>query len=766
MRVCSFALVMWATLPGCQSVSWLGGDGGNSKPVVAFVPGDTDAPTDDTDDTDPSTLKYTPDWDGVVAMADHSCVSCHIQGGTALGLPFPVAIQIDLDRGTGDLVVPFDPEGSTYWRVLIGELGPDDIADMPLDLPLLPMNEVDHIRLWILAGAPYPPLPRDLDQDGHDSFADGGGDCDDVDPLIHPDAIEICNNLDDDCDGSVDEALGQIWYDDVDGDGYGDDATAVESCVVIGGRINEGGDCADLDAFTNPGADELCDGRDNNCDGIADGFDALDIALWFIDDDSDGYGVIDGFAVGCEAPSGYVGNLDDCDDTRGDVHPGAAEGNCSDPTDYNCDGVTGFVDGDGDGVAACVDCADNNADAYPGAPEICDGIDNDCNTLVDDGLDADGDGYTSCAGDCDDTDPAINPAAIESCGALVDLNCDGGVGFVDNDGDGSPACDDCNDGNPDAYPGAFEACDGVDNNCDAVIDEGFNVDGDGFTSCGGDCDDSDPAIYPGSPEPDCTDPTDYNCDGSVAYFDGDGDGSATCVDCNDGNASIFPGAPEVCDGVDQSCDGLVDEGFDTDGDGFSTCMGDCNDNRFDTHPGAPEIWYDGIDQNCAGGSDFDQDGDGYTVIGAPAGTADDCDDTRANIHVGVAVDGVDGLDNDCDGLIDEGPFGVDFGTDVEPILTANCTNTQCHDGFMPAQGMNLTAGNAYANVVGVISAQNAPMPLITPSDTFNSYLLHKILGTHLAVGGSGTEMPKTPSPPLTQGELDLLTLWVTEGANP
>jgi len=752
------------SLAGCESVSWLGGTGGQI-PGSDGAPTATDA-TDATVDTDTSALKYTPDWDGVVAMADDSCVSCHVDGGTALAMPFPVAIQMDLDRGTGDLVVPYDPEGSAYWRVLIGELGPDDIGNMPLDLPLLPLNEVDHIRLWILDGAPFPPLPRDLDGDGHESLADGGGDCDDLDPEVHPDAQEVCNNIDDNCDGSVDEDLGEIWYEDADGDGFGDAATGLESCLEIVGRIVDGGDCDDLDALTNPAVDEVCDGVDNNCDGVADGFDAIDIALWFIDGDGDGYGDVAAFEVSCDVPSGYVGNLDDCDDARNDVYPGAPETDCADPTDYNCDGITSFIDGDGDGVAACVDCADNNADAFPGAPEVCDAVDNDCNGLVDDGLDADGDGFTTCAGDCDDTDPAINPAAVETCGAVEDLNCDGAVGFVDGDGDGSPACQDCNDGDPDAFPGALEVCDGQDNNCDTLIDEGFDADGDAFTTCGGDCDDGDAAVFPGAPESDCTDPTDYNCDGSVAFGDSDGDGSATCVDCNDGDPDIFPGAVEVCDGVDQTCDGVIDEGFDTDGDGFTTCAGDCNDNRADTYPGAPEVWYDGVNQDCAGGSDFDQDLDGYTVVGSPVGSGDDCDDTMPGVNPGVAVDGVDGVDNDCDGQIDEGPFGVDFGADVQPILTANCTNTQCHDGFMPAAGLDLTAGNAYAQMVGVVSSQNAPMPLIAPADTFNSYFLHKVYGTHLAVGGSGSEMPKNPNPPLTAPELALLSLWVTEGANP
>jgi hypothetical protein len=86
-------------------------------------------------------------------------------------------------------------------------------------------------------------------------------------------------------------------------------------------------------------------------------------------------------------------------------------------------------DDDGDGIAVCGgDCGDSNADIHPGQVEECDGIDNDCNGLVDD-VDQDGDGYSSCLDDCDDSNAAIHPKAVELCNGIDD-NCNS---LVDED---------------------------------------------------------------------------------------------------------------------------------------------------------------------------------------------------------------------------------------------------------------------------------------------------------------------------------------------
>jgi putative metal-binding protein/pre-peptidase/thrombospondin type 3 repeat protein len=129
-----------------------------------------------------------------------------------------------------------------------------------------------------------------------------------------------------------------------------------------------------------------------------------------------------------------------------------------------------------------------------------------------------------------------------------DLRISTNTGGVDGDGDGYPSDIDCNDANPSIHPGASEACNGLDDDCDQTTDEGFDVDADTYTSCGG--------------------------------------------DCNDVNAAIHPGAAELCDGIDDDCDLSIDEGFpDSDGDGVRDCVDpdDDNDGVADTIDCAPLI---------------------------------------------------------------------------------------------------------------------------------------------------------------------------------
>ena len=168
----------------------------------------------------------------------------------------------------------------------------------------------------------------------------------------------------------------------------------------------EDGDCDDDDPTVYPGADELCDGLDNDCDDVVPADE--------IDGDGDG-------VAGCEG---------DCDDDDAAAYPGADE--VCDGVDNDCDGTIDGVDADADGYVSedCDggdDCNDNDADIHPGAPEICDDQDTDCDGVVDDHMDADGDGWTVCDGDCDDTDADVNPDALEIFGNGVDDDCDGSV---------------------------------------------------------------------------------------------------------------------------------------------------------------------------------------------------------------------------------------------------------------------------------------------------------------------------------------------------
>ena len=290
----------------------------------------------------------------------------------------------------------------------------------------------------------------------------GGGDCDDTDPGINPDATEYCDFEDDDCDGDIDEdsADEETWYYDGDGDGYGTPDTTTDACDQPSSYEDNEDDCDDSDDDIHPGASEVCDETDNDCDSDTD--EGV-TTTFYADDDSDGYGNPDDTREACSVPGGYSTNSTDCDDTDAAYNPGAAEDDCSDPNDYNCDGATGYADGDGDGYAACDDCDDDNSSVNPGASEVCDEIDNDCDEATDEGVtttyyaDDDSDGY----GDPGDTTEA----------------CSVPSGYEDND-------DDCDDSDGDTHPGASESCDEADNDCDSDVDEGTCEDTGGDT--GGD----------------------------------------------------------------------------------------------------------------------------------------------------------------------------------------------------------------------------------------------------------------------------------------
>ena len=120
-------------------------------------------------------------------------------------------------------------------------------------------------------------------------------------------------------------------------------------------------------------------------------------------------------------------------------------------------------------------------------------------------------------------------------------------------------------------------------------------------------------------------------------------------------------------------------------------------------------------------------------------------------------------DSDDGGTTDPPPEDVSFSQDIQPIFTANCALSGCHSGTNPQQGMNLSSGQAYANIVNVASLELPSMDRIEPSDPDNSYLVNKIQGTHVDVGGSGSRMPLGRAP-LTQATIDQIREWVADGA--
>jgi len=311
-------------------------------------------------------------------------------------------------------------------------------------------------------------------------------DCDDNDITVSPLGTEACDGIDNDCANGIDDGF------DGDTDGAFDVSDA--GCLATYGAL---ADCDDGEITVFPGAPELCDGVDNDCDTV--------IPVTETDDDGD-------FYVECSPwvglQTGIVGG-DDCDDAESTANPNETE--VCDGIDNDCiNGIDdGQLDADGDGVAGCVDCDDtpplcsditqlteadcttagaiwnlNGAANFPGNIEICDGIDNDCiTTPTETTVDTDGDGIAPCDGDCNDLDPALNTD--------------------DLDGDGYSTCTgDCNEDSPLVNPGELEYCDTVDNDCDGDADPANALadgDGDGFdgTDCGGtDCDDSNSAVFP------------------------------------------------------------------------------------------------------------------------------------------------------------------------------------------------------------------------------------------------------------------------------
>ncbi len=359
------------------------------------------------------------------------------------------------------------------------------------------------MRLILLCAtlASAPAFAADNDGDGVDASID----CNDTDILSFPGAPERCDGLDNDCDGRADEAGAvdaSVWYRDSDRDGVGDSMSPAYACAAPPSYVAVPGDCDDSNDARSPDVEEVCDGLDNDCDGVIDEEGATGGTTWYRDLDADNHGDPLSPVVDCTRPADTVVLGDDCDDTSAAVHPAAVEV-WYDGTDQDCDGNDTDQDGDGAGAAAFGgdDCDDTDASILPGAEDTpYDGVDQDCAQDSDFDADADGVDDASHGGtDCDDTDPAT-------------------------------------------YPGAEDApYDGVANDCTA--DDEYDRDQDGYAAPeggGGDCDDDDPGVHPGTPEA-WYDGIDQDCDGNDD--DQDADGFAVDVDCDDADALSFPGSP-------------------------------------------------------------------------------------------------------------------------------------------------------------------------------------------------------------------------------
>lgn len=506
------------------------------------------------------------------------------------------------------------------------------------------------------------------------------------------------------------EVKPEAFYPDLDNDGFPSDTTIYrinELPGYITATTSTIFDCDDTDPNINPGAQEICeDGKDNNCDGI-------DNKFLFEDKDKDGYA--GSITPVCDTsdtnenlkPLNLILGFGDCDDNDPNINPGALP-NCTNSKDNNCDGNIesfAYIDADGDNyspnsVSYCLDiitkgyveamktlgtndCDDSNPSAHPGNIEICDGIDNNCNGQVDEGVkltfykDQDGDGFGSPS------------QTTQACNQIT--------GYVSNSLD-------CDDSNPAVNPNAIEVINGIDDNCNGQIDEGGGMptfyrdqDGDGFGNPSAatqaasqppgyvsnplDCDDSNPSINPNTvwykdydgdsysdstTQTQCQRPAGYKLASELLSTSGDCDDTNQLINPNtrwfkdNDNDGFYPSA-----GSSISC---INPFFPQNATYIPIKPGDCDDSDPLVYPNAPLNCNNSKDNDCSGQVESwffqDQDSDSWTTSvsqcanSMPSGFTSvsnplDCDDLNANINPGTTDNSCDAIDNNCNLYVDE-----------------------------------------------------------------------------------------------------------------
>jgi MYXO-CTERM domain-containing protein len=530
------------------------------------------------------------------------------------------------------------------------------------------------------------------------------GDCDDNASAVNPAATEVCNEIDDNCTGGVDEGVQNTYYADADNDTFGDANSTTQACSVPTGYSDVDTDCDDNASTVNPDANESCNLIDDNCN--------LDIdegvkTTFYADVDSDTFGDANSTTEACSAPTGYVGRFGDCNDQIFAINPDANE-SCNE-VDDNCnldvdEGVqtTFYADGDNDTFGdsnsttlACTkptgyadvggDCDNGNAAINPDANESCNEVDDNCNLDVDEGVtttyyaddDADGygdandttqacsvpTGYSTLSTDCNDDASTINPGETDLTCDDVDDDCSGAADDGNTDGDAAPDCDEeCDTDEDKTAPGV----------CGCGLAETETQD----PACGGGDADGDEL----SNEDECADPTDcQDTDGDETPdfldTDSDGDGELDSAECDDG----------VCD--DSDADGLTDQlersDADSDGDGTRDQEDDDSDNDGDD---------DG--DECFDNVCLDGDGDGIRDhLDDSVGDGDLDDDTIADsVECATQPCG----DTDDDGIPDYGDTdsdndktldGAETGTDRTDPCKPNPNAVSCLSGDFDGDGV-------------------------------------------------------------------------------
>jgi MYXO-CTERM domain-containing protein len=617
---------------------------------------------------------------------------------------------------------------------------------LPTIVASAPYDSVGYASDGAIYQWTYRPDFLDADGDGFVDAAAGGNDCDDADATAFPGGTETAgDSVDGDCDGSVDgevrvrtraadfawdlAALGGGDTETYGFETYGEgDIIGVYGDLTLAGSLSARATVYGTGAVGTRGA-RLATATPNTL-GIAFAGPIDGLALRMLDPDDDFTLVATG-ASGAVV-GGYMFALS-ADDRTGGAYRGfvfADEVTAVTLTGATSDGFgidaleiawATTSDRDGDGYSdADGDCDDADATISPAATEdLSDGVDNDCDGVVDAGSAT---AYTS-ATDWS-TAAGITPEVIdfEDIGLseivrsqYTDLgiafdgtprgsgNVDGtrahgaiaariagttttfrfteeqpAIGLYLLDGDVAFTVEAAQDGvtlytttvtpsSGDSFYGlvfdvpvdslTITATDtwGIDDVAFSAL--GLDdADGDGFTELEGDCDDTDATAYTGATET-WYDGVDADCAGDDDY-DYDRDGSDYPADCGDTDATVNPAATDTWyDGVDSNCDGASD--YDADGDGHDDLAwggDDCDDTDAAVSPDATEVWYDDVDEDCAGDDDFDADGDGFPIDGSLGSS--DCDDTDAAVSPDAAEIFYDGVDGDCSGS-DESDFDAD-----------------------------------------------------------------------------------------------------------
>ena len=532
-------------------------------------------------------------------------------------------------------------------------------------------------------------------------------DCNDSSSSTSPIASEMCDGVDNNCNGRIDDAIGEningnTYYFDLDNDGFGVFTESIQACFPQPGYVENYGDCNDYEPTIYPLSEELPgDGVDQDCNGIE---------LCFVDEDGDGFGGL--LTIESDILCSHAStNSNDCDDNSLYTFPGAAylESELECMKDVDRDGY-GDNQTDGD-VNSGNDCDDFDPTISPNAMEIGgDGVDQDCDGSDVCFLDTDGDGFggatttgelgcfseglTTIGGDCDDSSTGEftfpGAAYLDSTTSCMSDNDQDGYG-AEFPLSAASSGTDCNDfdNSKTSYDGDLDGYSTCQNDCDDNNSSLTPLDGDsdGYSTCQNDCDDGDSYTYPGAAYLDsstsCMKDADQDGHGAISSSSNIISGT----DCDDSTASISPSIPNEApnDGIDQDCDGFEVCYIDADLDGFGTsdlvnstefsCVGvgistnslDCNDNNPSEYPN--QSWY----------SDLDGDGFGAGIATiscvAPQDmvvTNTDCNDELSFTNP-AATEICDLIDNNCDGGIDGGIHVPTPGSSLDGTSYANGT---------------------------------------------------------------------------------------------